>query len=280
MSLRITVLCENTVPQGGKTVGEHGFSALIERDGDRILFDTGQGIGLCANARALGIDLSNVSTVVISHGHYDHTGGLKDFLVQTEGKGAEILCHPDVFEAKYGRVGDNLRYIGIPFAAEAIRGWGGVLRVSTDPVEVRSGVWTTGEVLRRNPSEAKDRRLLVRRGDVFEEDSLLDDLSLVIDTPSGLVVILGCAHAGVINTLSHIQAMTGKSAFHWVVGGTHLGFYEPAVLETVTAHLRDLRIDHLGVSHCTGLRAGARLAQEVGGALQFCNVGSVIEVGV
>lgn len=278
MSLRITVLCENTVPQGGRTVAEHGFSALVEQDGDRILFDTGRGLGLCDNARALGVDLSRVSTVVLSHGHYDHTGGLRDFLLQTSG--AEIVCHPHVFDAKYARDGKDLRYIGIPFAAEAIQGWGGVLRMSTDPVEVRPGVRTTGEIRREDPWEARDSRLLVKRGEVFEEDPLLDDLSLILDTPAGLAVILGCAHAGLINTLSHIEKMTGKSTFHWVVGGTHLGFYQLETLETVTAQLGNFRIDHLGVSHCTGLHAGARLAQEMGGALQFCNVGFVIEVGV
>jgi len=277
MSLRITILCENTVPQGGRTIGEHGFSAKVERDGDSLLFDTGRGMGLLGNARTLGVDLSSVPTVVLSHGHYDHTGGLKDFLLQTSG--AEILCHPHVFEAKYAKDGNNLRYIGIPFAAEAIRGWGGSLRLSTDPLEAGPGMWTTGEVARRELSEGRDSRLLVKRGEVLEEDPLLDDLSLVIDTSAGLVVVLGCAHAGVINTLYHIQQLTGKSTFHWVVGGTHLGFYQPETLETVVGHLRNFSIEHLGVSHCTGLRAGARLAQEMGPALHFCNVGSVIEVG-
>ena len=275
MGLRITIICENTaIP--AELIGEHGFSALIERDNERILFDTGQGVGLVHNAKLLGVDFAGISDVILSHGHYDHTGGLKSFLYET-GE-VKITAHPHIFQPKYAQHGGSLRYIGIPFSPEAIEGWGGILRLTEDPAEVAPGITTTGTVPRRTSFEQGDKNLLVKTENGLQEDPLLDDLSLIIDTPHGLVVVLGCAHAGLINTLTHIKDLTGKDSFHWVVGGTHLGFHGPELLEEVIQKLQAFSIDYIGVSHCTGLYAGARLAQERGEGFRFCNVGTVIEV--
>jgi 7,8-dihydropterin-6-yl-methyl-4-(beta-D-ribofuranosyl)aminobenzene 5'-phosphate synthase len=275
VGLRITILCENTAAQAG-LIGEHGFSALIERGKEKVLFDTGQGLGLIHNAELLGVDLQGIKEVVLSHGHYDHTGGLKDLLIETGG--ARITAHPHIFEAKYARREGEMRYIGIPFSPTAIEGWGGDLMLSEAAAEVAPGITTTGVVPRITPFEGKDKDLLVKTDNGFKEDELLDDLSVIIDTPKGTVVLLGCAHAGLINILSHVKDLTGKDSFHWVLGGTHLGFYGPERLEEVIGELRSFSIDNIGVSHCTGLYAGVRLAQEMGDRLHFCNVGAVIEV--
>jgi 7,8-dihydropterin-6-yl-methyl-4-(beta-D-ribofuranosyl)aminobenzene 5'-phosphate synthase len=273
--LRITILCENTAAHT-TLIGEHGFSALIERGRKKVLFDTGQGLGLMHNAELLGVDLTGIKELVLSHGHYDHTGGLKDLLLETGG--ARITAHPHIFQAKYARRNGELRYIGIPFSPEAIEGWGGDLMLSEAAVEVAPGITTTGVVPRITPFEGKDKDLLVKTDNGFKEDELLDDLSLIIDTPKGTVVLLGCAHAGLINTLSHVKALMGNGSFSWIVGGTHLGFYGPERLEEVIGELRSFSIGNIGVSHCTGLYAGVRLAQEMGDRLHFCNVGAVIEV--
>jgi 7,8-dihydropterin-6-yl-methyl-4-(beta-D-ribofuranosyl)aminobenzene 5'-phosphate synthase len=273
--LRITIICENTAASAG-LIGEHGFSALIERGREKVLFDTGQRLGLMHNAKLLGVDLTGIKEVVLSHGHYDHTGGLKDLLLETGG--VRITAHPHIFQAKYTRRNGELRYIGIPFSPEAIEGWGGDLMFSEAAVEVSPGITTTGVVSRITPFEGKDKDLLVKTDNGFKEDELLDDLSLIIDTPQGTIVLLGCAHAGLINILSHVKDLTGKDSFHWVLGGTHLGFYGPERLEEVIGELRSFPIDNIGVSHCTGLYAGVRLAQEMGDRLHFCNVGAVIEV--
>jgi 7,8-dihydropterin-6-yl-methyl-4-(beta-D-ribofuranosyl)aminobenzene 5'-phosphate synthase len=275
VELRITILCENTAAPSG-FIGEHGFSALIERGNKKILFDTGQGLGLLHNAELLGVDLAEINDVVLSHGHYDHTGGLKDLLLETEG--ARITAHPHIFQPKYARRNGQMRYIGIPFSSTAIEGWGGDFRLSEVAVEVASGITTTGIIPRITPFEGADKDLLVKTDDGFEEDDLLDDLSVIIDTPRGMVVLLGCAHAGLINILSHVKNLTGKDSFYWVLGGTHLGFYGAERLEEVIQELRSFHIDNIGASHCTGLYAGMRLAQEMGDRLHFCNVGAVIEV--
>jgi len=273
--VRITILCENTATTIG-LIGEHGFSALIERDKKKILFDTGQGLGLVHNADVLGVDLRDITEVVLSHGHYDHTGGLKDLLFRT-GE-TRIIAHPHIFQPKYARRNGTMRYIGIPFSQEALEGWGGELRFSEDAVEIAPGVMTTGVVPRQTAFEGRDKELLVKTEKGYEEDELLDDLSLIVETPHGAVVLLGCAHAGLINILSHAKALTGRDPFHWVLGGTHLGFYGPQRIDEVIGELRYFSIDNIGVSHCTGLFAGARLAQEMGQRFRFCTVGTVIEV--
>jgi 7,8-dihydropterin-6-yl-methyl-4-(beta-D-ribofuranosyl)aminobenzene 5'-phosphate synthase len=275
--VRITILCENTASSSG-LIGEHGFSALIERGKGKILFDTGQGLGLVHNADLLGVDLKDITEVVLSHGHYDHTGGLKDLLQQTSG--ARITAHPHIFQPKYARRNGEIRYIGIPFSQEALEGWGGELRLSEDAVEIAPGIMTTGVVPRLTPFEGRDDDLLIKTKEGYEEDELLDDLSLIIDTPQGNVVVLGCAHAGLINILTHIKTLTGEDSIHWILGGTHLGFHGPERLEEVMGELRSFSIDNIGVSHCTGFFAGARLAQEMEERFRFCTVGTVIEVEI
>jgi 7,8-dihydropterin-6-yl-methyl-4-(beta-D-ribofuranosyl)aminobenzene 5'-phosphate synthase len=277
VSVRITIICENTATKSRGLVGEHGFSALIERDGAVILFDTGQGMGLAHNAGLLGLDLAEVSTVVLSHGHFDHTGGLRDLFQLIEE--ATIIAHPHVFQPKYERRNDTTHHIGLPFSREAIEGWGGIFQLTDRAVEIAPGISTTGVVPRRTPFELGDEGLVLHdaSGRVVQ-DGLLDDLSLVIDTPLGQILVLGCAHAGLINTLTHVKDLTGKDSFLWVIGGTHLGFFGPDRLEEVIEALQAFHINMLGGSHCTGLAAGARLAQTLGDHFRFCNVGFTIEV--
>ena len=276
MNVRITILCENTASSIG-LIGEHGFSALIERDKEKVLFDTGQGLGLVHNADVLGVDLRDITEVVLSHGHYDHTGGLKDLLFRMEG--ARITAHPHLFQPKYARRNGEIRYIGIPFSQEALEGWGGELRLSEDAVEIAHGIMTTGVVPRQTAFEERDNDLLVKTEQGYKEDELLDDLSLIVETPHGAVVLLGCAHAGLINILTHVRDLTGRDSFHWILGGTHLGFCGPQRVDEVIGELQSFPIDNMGVSHCTGFFAGARLAQEMGQRFRFCPVGTVIEIG-
>ena len=143
MEVRLTFLCENYVLQGKGLIGEHGLSLLVEREGRYILFDTGQGLGLDPNARTLGVDLSRVEGVVLSHGHYDHTGGLAELLRQT--KGLKVTAHPDLFSPKDSRRHGGLRYIGVPYPKDALEGWGAELDLRREPMEVLPGVFTTGE---------------------------------------------------------------------------------------------------------------------------------------
>ncbi|HTX53442.1 MAG TPA: MBL fold metallo-hydrolase [Candidatus Baltobacteraceae bacterium] len=276
MPTRLTILVENTVP--GKSDGlyaEHGFAVFIERPETRLLFDTGpQGIALLHNAPRLGIDLHTTDAIVLSHGHGDHTGGLAAVL-SVLGKSVPVYGHPDIFLQRYGkRRGGEIRYAGLPFAQAALEGNGARFDLSPEFRAIAPGVYVTGEVPRRRAFETGDARLFVRKNGQEEPDPFSDDQSVVLETPEGLVLLLGCCHAGLINTIDHVQSQLPGRPIHTVVGGTHLGFAPPDQLQQTIETLRALDIKRLGVSHCTGLQAGARLAAALGDRVAFCNVGS------
>lgn len=273
MELKLTFLCENYVLQGKGLIGEHGLSLLVEREGKHILFDTGQGLGLIPNARALGVDLSQLEGVVLSHGHYDHTGGLAELLHQT--KGLKVTAHPDLFRPKYSRRHEGLRYVGIPYPKEALEGWGAEFDLRREPVEVLPGIFTTGEVKERGKG---DEDLLVKAEEGFEVDPLLDDLSLFAETKEGIVLIVGCAHAGLVEILHHVEELSGKRSFAAVVGGMHLGFLPPERKEEVIEELRGLDVRTFGVAHCTGLEAGILMRERLRAEVHFCHVGFSLEV--
>ncbi|RLA94936.1 MAG: MBL fold metallo-hydrolase [Deltaproteobacteria bacterium] len=273
MEVRLTFLCENYVLQGKGLIGEHGLSLLVEREGRYILFDTGQGLGLVPNARALGVDFSRVEGVVLSHGHYDHTGGLAELLHQT--KGLKVTAHPDLFSPKYSRRHGGLRYIGVPYPKDALEGWGAELDLRREPMEVLPGVFTTGEVKERGRG---DEDLLVKTEGGLEVDPLLDDLSLFAETKEGIVLMVGCAHAGLVEILRHVEDLSGRRTFAAVVGGMHLGFLPPERREEVIEELRGFDIRAFGVAHCTGLEAGLLMRERLRAEVHLCHVGFFLGV--
>lgn len=261
MDIKIITLSENTA--GTTCIGEWGLSILIEADGMKVLFDTGAGTAAVHNADLMGIDFSSVDVMVLSHGHYDHTGGLYEILKRS-GE-IDIFAHPDVWARKYGRMGNSpLRYVGIPFVREALEVMGASFKLTAEPVKISEHVFTTGEIPMLNEYEIVETYLLVMDGEEMKQDSLNDDLSLVIDTEYGLVVILGCAHHGIINNLKQAQKVTGKEMIYAAIGGTHLVHASRERLEKTASALEEMGVQYLGVSHCTGFNASAFLAHRFG----------------
>jgi len=261
MEVKITTLSENTA--GAACIGEWGLSMLVEADGLKILFDTGSGTAAVHNADLMGIDFSSVDLIVLSHGHYDHTGGLYEVLKRAGKK--EIIAHPDVWARKYGRMGNTpMRYVGIPFVREALEVMGASFNLAVEPVKLSEHIFTTGEVPMLNDYESIETYLRVMDGEEMKQDNLKDDLSLVIDTEYGLVVILGCAHHGIVNNLRQAQKVTGKELIYAAIGGTHLVHASKERLEKTAAALEEMGVQYLGVSHCTGFTASAFLANEFG----------------
>ena len=272
MEIRITTLTENTAKYG--FLAEWGLSILVEVDGARILVDAGLSFSAVHNAQLLGIDLAKVDRIVLSHGHADHTGGLRD-LLRRRGE-VEIIAHPDIWAAKYARRDpkEQERYVGIPFPREELESQGPRFNLSKEPVHITEHVMTTGEIPMTSGYEDIDKNLFVKEGGMLHPDRLADDLALAIDTDFGLVVVLGCAHRGVVNTLHRAQTLTGKEPVYAAIGGTHLFRASPQRVEQTIADLREMGIQRLGVSHCTGFRASARLAQEFGDAFFLNNAGA------
>ena len=273
MKLRITTLSENTAGVGN-VLAELGLSILVETDEVNILFDTGQGISASYNADILGIDLGKVDRIVLSHGHYDHTGGLRQILRRMR-KEVEIIAHPDIWAAKYIHwQGQADRYVGIPFQRQELESLGATFNLTTKPTKITDSIITTGEVPMVTEFEEIASNLVVKEDTGWQPDKLLDDQSLIINTEPGLVVILGCAHHGMINTLYHAQQLTGAKPIHMVLGGCHLiSASEERVWLTIAA-LRELGVQRLGLCHCTGLPAAAIIAREFGDKFFFNNAGT------
>lgn len=262
MEIKITTLAENTAGLG--YLAEWGLSMYIEADGVKVLFDTGAGIAAVHNAQLFGIDLATVDKIVISHGHHDHTGGLGDVL-KTMRKQVEVIAHPDIWAAKYARRGKQAeRFAGLPFRRELLENLGACFNLTKKPVRITDHFMTTGEIPMISEYEEIDSGLYDKETGEMLPDELKDDLALIIDTEYGLVVILGCAHRGIVNTLKQAQQVTGKELIYAAIGGTHLLNASRERWEKTAADLKEMGVQYLGVSHCTGFEASAYLAQEFG----------------
>jgi 7,8-dihydropterin-6-yl-methyl-4-(beta-D-ribofuranosyl)aminobenzene 5'-phosphate synthase len=257
-TIKITILAENTVNRAG-LLAEHGLAFWVEAGARRLLLDTGQGLVLQHNANALGVDLRTVDTVVLSHGHYDHTGGLVTVLGQASGH-VTVHAHPDALLPKYHREEQaGARAIGIPLPClTALSGPRCRPLPSREPVEVMPGVCTTGEIPRRRLDEPTTEAFCLDP-EGHHADPLLDDQALFIATDRGTVVLLGCAHAGVINTLDHIGDLTGGAPLCAVLGGLHLRAASPERLAWSLAALQRFSGATLCPMHCTGMAATAAL---------------------
>ena len=273
MEVRITTLSENTANYG--YLAEWGLSILVEVDGARILMDTGLSFSAVYNAQLIGIDLSAIDLIVLSHGHADHTGGLREVL-KIKGE-VEVIAHPDIWAAKHvQRNKEGVQYNGIPFLREELESHGARFNLVREPIHITENVMTTGEIPMFSGYEEIENNLFVKEAGTLHPDPLADDLALIIDTDFGLVVILGCAHRGVVNTLRYAQKLTGKELVYAAIGGTHLFRASEERLEKTIADIREIGIQRLGVSHCTGFRASARLAQEFEDIFFMNNAGTCV----
>lgn len=262
-STRITILVDNHVPTGSLLVPEHGFSALIERGCERILFDTGQGPALVRNAVTLHQDLTGLSCVILSHGHYDHTGGLLHAVKMNPG--IRVVSHPGVFSAhvKLGE-GEILPHsIGIPHAMSDLEELGARFEFADDFRQISKGVWFTGHVPRVFKPPPTGALMMVRAGSTVP-DAMEDDASLVLETASGPCLLLGCAHAGIRNILAHVRASLDIDCIHAVIGGTHLGPCDRAETYEAISALEDFNVQLVAPAHCTGTGPSEILREHFG----------------
>lgn len=275
--MKLTILCENSVGRAIPAIGEHGFSCLIETADTMLLVDSGQGLGLLHNARVLEKDLKQLDGMILSHGHYDHTGGLAD-LLQLCGQ-LPIYAHPEIFAERYSRSRHSLRFIGMHQRRELLETLGGQFLATEQFQQVAPGIYVTGTIPRTTTFESGDPALVQRddRGELVA-DPFHDDMAVVVETARGPVVVVGCAHAGLINTLTYIREKMPCDGFYAVIGGTHLGPASADQFEQTVAALQRFNIEKLGVSHCTGQSRAAQLSQLFAGRFFHASVGTVLEV--
>jgi len=268
----VTILCDNSVAGPG-VLAEHGLSLHVDADGRTFLFDAGASGVFMGNAARLGIDLSQPAPVVLSHGHYDHTGGLAALLSAWGGR--EVIGHPEVLAAKFSRQRSRpARAIGSPQSKRQLSRLGATFKLSAEPQQIAPGVVTTGVIPRTTDFEHIPSHFAVRRGRNLARDSFDDEQAVVVRTRRGLVVILGCAHRGLINTVRRAIELTGDGRVRAVIGGTHLAAAARPQMESTIHELRALEVGRLVACHCTGFGPAAELRSVFGESFSPGGVGA------
>jgi 7,8-dihydropterin-6-yl-methyl-4-(beta-D-ribofuranosyl)aminobenzene 5'-phosphate synthase len=250
--IAITILVDNQAGPGLTT--EHGFSLWIEADGRHILFDTGQGPALPVNARTLGVDLRQTDMVVLSHGHYDHTGGIPHVLHVAPN--AHVYCHPGVVQPRYSLRNGSPKPAHMPSASMAAldRLPEKHLRWTSEAVMLSSTIGLTGPIPRQTTFEDTGGAFFLDP-EARHADPIEDDLALWIKTDQGLVVCVGCCHAGIINTLTHVRRLSGVAPIRAIIGGLHLLNADDRRLNHTLSAMQTMPIETVIPCHCTGDRA-------------------------
>jgi 7,8-dihydropterin-6-yl-methyl-4-(beta-D-ribofuranosyl)aminobenzene 5'-phosphate synthase len=266
-ALKITVLVTNVAGDPRSGEGEWGYSALVEVDAHKILYDTGASSDMVLkNARALHIDLSDVEDVVLSHNHWDHVGGLmalrREFAQTNPRAMSRIHVGARIFEPRLNDAGEDqngLRLIKAEYLAT-----GGVFVIHDKPTELYPGVWLTGPVPRPNTERNWNPGLSLVTPQGRVEDNVPEDSALLFNTDAGIVVLTGCGHSGIINIMEYARAIAGNKPLLAVVGGLHLFAASDQTLVWTGAKLKSYRIENLLAGHCTGLEATYRLRESTG----------------
>ena len=260
--MKIKVLCENH--SGHRSLkAEHGLSLLVEHHGARILFDTGNGDNLIKNGIEMGIELEAIETIVLSHGHYDHTGGLSQLIPLNQH--SKIVAHPFVLSQRYSCHPDKpVRSIGIPIDTISMLHELGHdrLRLTSEPVALCEDISTTGFIARHHSFEDTGGPFYLDTGQLHP-DIIPDDQAIWIKREQGIVVILGCCHAGLINTLEQIQKQANGEPIVGIVGGLHLIHASETRLAKTIAYLKALKPTYMALGHCTGDEAIGILCEQL-----------------
>jgi len=269
--IAITVLVDNQAGPGLTT--EHGFSLWIEADGRHILFDTGQGPALPMNARTLGVDLRQTGMVVLSHGHYDHTGGIPHALHVAPN--AHVYCHPGVVQPRYSLRNGSPKPAHMPSESMAAldRLPEKNLHWTSETIRLSDNIGLTGPIPRQTTFEDTGGAFFLDP-ETRHADPIEDDLALWIKTDQGLVVCVGCCHAGIINTLTHIKRLSGVAPIRAVIGGLHLLNADSRRLNHTLAALQTMPIETVIPCHCTGDRALDELEAAMGDKMRRSRSGA------
>lgn len=275
-STTITILVDNTA--SGNLTSEHGLSFWIEYSKKQVLFDAGQTGMIVKNAKLLDINLADTDSIVLSHGHYDHTGGLSAVL--DIAPKAVVYLHPAALKPKFSKKSNRIRTIGISDSIKKIilnRSGGKKVIWTEIPTEIPSGLFVTGQIPRITNFEDTDSSFFVDEN-CQKADILPDDQAIFFNSKKGLVVLLGCAHSGVVNTLNYVAKLSGKSSIHTIIGGMHLSNASLEKLENTIAAFNRYKVQKIGIAHCTGTKAIKKFEEAFGKKCFVCSVGKRIEL--
>ena len=275
-SLKIEILSTMLTADNG--IGEWGFSAVVDVDGHRLLFDTGAHPDtVLNNARDLKVDLASITDVVLSHNHPDHTGGLitlrRAYMQHNPAALSKAHVGKGIFATRQranGKPYDFFVRTGGEYEAT-----GGSFVTYDHPTEIWNGVWLTGPVPRKYPERNWSPGVQIKDGTTWKEDTLPEDMSLVFNTRQGLVVLSGCGHSGIVNTLDYARSAIRNAPIHAAIGGFHLYQLDDEKIRWTASKLREFGLANFLGAHCTGIEAVYRIREYVGLDRSTCAVGAV-----
>ena len=278
----ISILAEDTIAFDTPFWGRFGLSMLLELSSEsfekHLLYDTNSAASpILHNLEILGKSLGEVSAIFLSHCHYDHTDGLTGIL-DALGRPISVVAHPEIFRPCFEINPDGIRHLGIVGqSCGELEQKGAVFTLTKQPLNLMTGVTTTGEIERLTAFEELEDLYTIINGDVVQ-DHERDDMSVILNFPEGLVIVTGCCHAGIVNTMEHARKITGVDKIYAVVGGLHL---IDASEEKVDKSIEALReVDWVFAGHCTGFEGLRKMANKLGERLAVFHTGSMIRLPV
>lgn len=269
--MKLRVLVDNYTYIDQYYLGEPAVSYYLEIDDRRILFDTGYSDIFLSNAKKMGIDLSRLTHVVLSHGHNDHTHGLYYLSQAVDLSKVELIAHPDCFLPKR----DEEEYIGAPFSMKEMQSHM-LFHPKDEPFAISEHCLFLGEIPRRNDFEAKHSIGELEKDGIWQPDHVLDDSALVCQTGEGLFLITGCSHSGICNIIDYAMEVCKEQRIAGILGGFHM-FQAGSRLEQTIAYMQKQQIHQLYPCHCVSLAAKASMMQNL--PVQEAGVGLQIEIG-
>lgn len=261
--LKMHVLTDDRVRKRG-LLAEHGLSLWIEKDDKKILFDTGQSSVYCQNAKTMGIDLGEADHFVISHGHYDHCGGLQFYPYKNNTP--MIYAHPDAFLKKFSSndKGEPSREVGIPFEISGQDWMKDRIVYSRQPLKIDEGILISGEIPCSSIIEEVPKGFYIQKDNKIMHDMVLDEQMLIIEDGGEIAVFLGCSHPGVINSIKYVQKLMPDMNIKLLAAGMHLENVSPIRLQMTIQYILDMNIQKVVPLHCTGFGAMCEMKRYLG----------------
>ena len=254
MSIEITTLIENNPGEHTGLLTEHGLSFLIETDESSVLFDTGRSEAFLLNAGKLHKRIDTVEHVVLSHGHYDHSGGFRSFVSSRTDRRFTLHTAGGFFQKKYARFNASYQYLGNDFDERYIREEGITHLQVTHKSEIIPKVWALTGFSRNHTEETIHPRFVLRSGGTWVPDRFDDEVLLVVETENGLIVLVGCSHPGILNMLETVRE-NFTSPLYALLGGTHLVEADRDRTVRSIRTFQEMGIEVMGINHCTGAQA-------------------------
>ena len=276
--MKITTLIENKSEENEELQSEHGLSVHIEVDGKNILFDLGQSGNFIDNAKALNVDLKKLDYVIISHGHYDHSGGLER-LVEEVNPEIKLYLGNGFFNKKYRLSwGDEYEYIGNPFDEDFLRSNNIEFEyIKEDITQITENLSIYTNFIRDDEFENTSQDMYLKEDGEYIRDLFLDEISIGIKSDEGLVVLVGCSHVGIVNILETIIRRTNMDIYA-LIGGTHLVKEDDEKINKIIEYLQEKDIKIIAACHCTGKQGETMMGQQLEENFINNNTGAVLEV--